>query len=154
MHSTLKLLLLDQKKFKKVLSTKPWEEGFSLVELIVVIAVLAILAAVAIPAFQGVQSRAKVAAVKNGMVNGVKECIVSDGLDLGSTFNKAKAYAGSYTGYTINKIGGLDSCYSVGATAVAGSKTGWFFLEYDPTTGTSTKTCDKTYTIGCDSGTW
>ena len=88
---------LNKNKVKKVLNTKPWEEGFSLVELIVVIAVLAILSAVAIPAFQGVQARAKTAAVKNGMVNGVKECIVSDGLDLGTTFDKSRAYAGDYT---------------------------------------------------------
>ena len=94
---------LSKNKVKKVLNTKPWEEGFSLVELVVVIAVLAILAAVAIPAFQGVQARAKVAAVKNGMVNGVKECIVSDGLDLGTTFDKSRAFAGSYTGFTVRK---------------------------------------------------
>ena len=55
---------LNDKRIKKVLTTKPWEKGFSLVELVVVIAVLAILAAVAIPAFQGVQVRAKVSAVK------------------------------------------------------------------------------------------
>ena len=148
------ITLLNQKKVKKVLSTKPWEEGFSLVELIVVIAVLAILAAVAIPAFQGVQSRAKVAAVKNGMVNGVKECIVSDGLDLGRTFDKSKAYAGDYTGYTLDKVGNDDSCYHVGATPEAGSATGWFILKYDPETGVSTKTCDANSTVGCTAGKW
>ena len=78
---------LNKDKVKKVLNTKPWEEGFSLVELVVVIAVLAILAAVAIPAFQGVQARAKTAAVKNGMVNGVKECIVK--ISLPKTFLNA-----------------------------------------------------------------
>ena len=47
---------LKSKKVQKVLSSKPGEEGFSLVELVVVIAVLAILSAVAIPAFVGVQA--------------------------------------------------------------------------------------------------
>ena len=42
---------LKSKRAKKVLSTKPGEEGFSLVELVVVIAVLAILSAVAVPAY-------------------------------------------------------------------------------------------------------
>ena len=113
-----------------------------------------LLAAVAIPAFQGVQSRAKVAAVKNGMVNGVKECIVSDGLDLGRTFDKSKAYAGDYTGYTLDKVGNDDSCYHVGATPEAGSATGWFILKYDPETGVSTTTCDANSTVGCTAGKW
>ena len=67
---------LKSKKVQKVLSSKPGEEGFSLVELVVVIAVLAILSAVAIPAFVGVQANARASAVKNGLVNGVKECVV------------------------------------------------------------------------------
>ena len=65
-----------KKKCKKILSSRPGDDGFSLVELVVVIAVLAILAAVAIPSFQGVQARAKTSAIK-WIVNGVKECIVS-----------------------------------------------------------------------------
>ena len=43
---------LKNEKVQKVLSKKPGEEGFSLVELVIVIAVLAILAAVPIPAFK------------------------------------------------------------------------------------------------------
>ena len=64
---------LKNKRVQKTLNTKPGEEGFSLVELVVVIAVLAILSAVAIPAFVGVQANARASAVKNGLVNGVKE---------------------------------------------------------------------------------
>ena len=44
---------LKSKRVQKALSTKPGEEGFSLVELVIVIAVLSILSAVAIPAFIG-----------------------------------------------------------------------------------------------------
>ncbi len=147
---------LDSNKVKKVLSTKPWEKGFSLVELVVVIAVLAILAAVAIPAFQGVQVRAKVAAVKNGMVNGVKECVVSDGLQLGRTFDKAQAFKAAYSGFTVQKRDGVqDTCYKVEALPDAADVNyGWFALEYETTTGVSTKTCNSSYTIGCTSGKW
>ena len=49
-------------KSSKTLSTKPGEEGFSLIEPVVVIAVLAILSAVAIPAFNGVQANARASA--------------------------------------------------------------------------------------------
>ena len=66
------LNFLKSIKVQKVLNTKPGEEGFSLVELVVVIAVLAILSAVAIPAFVGVRANARASAVKNGLVNGIK----------------------------------------------------------------------------------
>ena len=45
---TLIEVFLKNKRVQKTLSTKPGEEGFSLIELVVVIAVLAILSAVAI----------------------------------------------------------------------------------------------------------
>ena len=53
----LDIYLKNQKV--QTLATKPGEEGFSLVELVVVIAVLAILSAVAVPAFVGVQANAR-----------------------------------------------------------------------------------------------
>ena len=56
---------LSSPKVKKVLSTKPGEEGFSLIELVVVVAVLAILAAIAIPSFTAIQDNASQAAAKN-----------------------------------------------------------------------------------------
>ena len=145
---------LNNRKTKKILSLKPGEEGFSLVELVIVIAVLAILSAVAIPAFQGVQARAKTAAVKQGMVNGVKECIVSDGLDLGTEFDKSRAFAGSYTGFQIEKRQGQNTCYKVQAMPNAGQPFGWFTLEYNATTGVSVKECDANYNIGCTNGKW
>ena len=53
-------------------------EGFSLIELVVVIGVLAILSAVAIPSFTRIRNNAKVAAVKNSLVNIIKECMVAE----------------------------------------------------------------------------
>ena len=67
---------LKSKRVQRVLNSRPGEEGFSLVELVIVIAVLAILSAVAIPAFNNVQANARAAAVQNAMVNGLKECTV------------------------------------------------------------------------------
>ena len=53
-------------------------QGFSLIELVIVIGVLAILSAVAIPSFTGVRNNAKVSAVKNSLVNIIKECLVAE----------------------------------------------------------------------------
>ena len=142
---------LKSEKIQKVLSKKPGEEGFSLVELVIVIAVLAILAAVAIPSFQGVQARAKTSAVKNGLVNGVKECVVSSAMDLGETFDKSRAYAGNYTSYTIVKLQNEDTCYKAYAGSETGSNLPNFWIEYDSATGVSTKSCNGG-TIGCTGG--
>ena len=151
---------LKNEKVQKVLSKKPGEEGFSLVELVIVIAVLAILAAVAIPAFQGVQARAKTSAIKNGLVNGVKECVVSSAMDLGTSFDVSQAYKGNYTSYSLTNNPGTTSCYEAYAGADTGTGLPDFSISYDPTTGISTKWCSSTprnpnATVGCtNNSTW
>ena len=65
---------LSRSKVKKVLSLKPGEEGFSLIELVVVVAVLAILSAVAIPQFTNISSKARAAAASNTVATIAKEC--------------------------------------------------------------------------------
>ena len=145
---------INQKNIQKILKSRPGDEGFSLVELVVVIAVLAILAAVAIPSFQGVQARAKTAAVKNGLVNGIKECIVSDGLDNGTQFANSQAFAGDYTGYTVQKRNGTDdTCYKGQAIADDPTVYPWFVIEYNALTGITKKMCDGNK-VGCKSDTW
>ena len=93
---TLIQVFLKNKRVQKTLTTKPCEEGFSLIELVVVIAVLAILSAVAIPAFNGVQANARASAVKNGLVNGIKECVIlqSDGRDI-APFSVVQSWPGN-----------------------------------------------------------
>ena len=65
---------LGQPKVKKILSRKPGEQGFSLIELVVVVAVLAILAAIAIPAFTSISEKARASAAANTVATIVKEC--------------------------------------------------------------------------------
>ena len=144
---------LERERIKKVLARRPGEEGFSLVELVVVIAVLAILSAVAIPAFQGVQERAKTSAVKNGLTNGIKECIVKYGLDGEEAFNDSQAFKGNYNGYSIGKLAGKNSCFQARATPIGGTATSGlprFDITYNKSTGVVTKVCAGS-TVGCDS---
>ena len=67
---------LRSKRVQKVLSAKPGEDGFSLIELVVVIAILGILIAIALPNFLGVQKDAKINQAKNTLATIVKECAV------------------------------------------------------------------------------
>ena len=147
-------------KVQKVLNTKPGEEGFSLVELVVVIAVLAILSAVAIPAFVGVQANARASAVKNGLVNGIKECVVRAADNKSTDFADAQSFAnaGAYQGYTVTvisttladgSVSETSSCYSAIATADAATDAD-FEITMNPSTGIVTKTCTDEEAPGCN----
>ena len=145
---------LKSKKVQKTLSTKPGEEGFSLVELVVVIAVLAILSAVAVPAFVGVQANARASAAKNGLANAVKECIVRDADNKTTKWADAQSGKGNYSGYTVSKwdLGTLklkDSCYAGKAVADKATEAN-FFIEMNTATGEVLKTCSDDKAPGCD----
>lgn len=140
---------LKSKKVQKTLSTKPGEEGFSLIELVVVIAVLAILSAVAIPAFNGVQANARASAAKNGMVNIIKECIVleTDTDDTNDNLDNSATYQGDFRGYTLAPLATLGlasdddgSCYGVQATPDNGATESFFTIQMQAN-GQSIKTC-------------
>ena len=142
---------LKSLKVQKVLNTKPGEEGFSLVELVVVIAVLAILSAVAIPAFVGVQANARASAVKNGLVNGIKECVVRAADNKSTNFTDAQSYANAnaYQGYELSMLDDANSCYSAEAEADADNEAD-FTISMNPATGIVTKTCSNEEAPGCN----
>ena len=156
-------------KVQKVLKTKPGEEGFSLVELVVVIAVLAILSAVAIPAFVGVAANARASAVKNGLVNGIKECVVRAADNKTTAFADAQSYsvADAFQGYTLAQVPvtgtntTANSCYSALAEADSTDESD-FQIVMNSSTGEVTKTCTNDEAPGCDgtengtaeAGTW
>ena len=69
---------LQQPKVQKILGSKPQDEGFSLIELVVVVAVLAILAAIAIPSFTSLSDDARMNSAKSILANMYKECEFND----------------------------------------------------------------------------
>ena len=68
---------LRNPRTQRVLSRKPGEKGFSLIELVVVIAVLAVLIVIALPNFQGVTDDAAASAGKKYLVDAYTECTVA-----------------------------------------------------------------------------
>jgi len=74
---TLLQAYLSNPRTRRVLSKKPGQAGFSLIELVVVIAVLAVLIVVALPRFQGVTDDAAASAGKKYLVDVYAECSVA-----------------------------------------------------------------------------
>ena len=68
---------LRNPRTQRILSRKPGEKGFSLIELVVVIAVLAVLIVIALPNFQGVTDDAAASAGKKYLVDAFTECTVA-----------------------------------------------------------------------------
>ena len=94
---------LHNSKTRKVLSKKPGEAGFSLIELVVVVAVLAVLVAVALPNFTLITHKAKVNQGKNALVTALKECKVTEA-DSGNA---------THTGFTVegfNVVAANNTC--------------------------------------------
>ena len=155
---------LRSKKVQKALTTKPGEEGFSLVELVVVIAVLAILSAVAIPAFNGVQANARASAVKNGLVNGIKECVIRASDNQTTALLDVNSFPGNYTGYNdiiawqAGPAGLAGTCYNAFADSKAPTIDADFYIEMAQN-GVVVKGCSNASLPGCEGtgtnpGTW
>ena len=147
---------LKSKKVQKVLTTKPGEEGFSLVELVVVIAVLAILSAVAIPAFNNVTANARASAVQNAMVNGLKECSVLEAQGDNTDFSDAVSFANvdAFRGFQLQQMqqagqNGGDSCFAVTATSNPLGQNSDFTIYLDAVTGAAIKECSDASKPGC-----
>ena len=147
---------LRSKRVQKALTTKPGEEGFSLVELVVVIAVLAILSAVAIPAFTNVQANARASAVQNGLVNSLKECAVREA-EGDSTFwadVASNSNANAFRDYQIQPLTGTnqgnDSCFATQAIDTSvNNRNSNFSIYLDATTGAAIKSCTDITKSGC-----
>ena len=124
-------------RIKKTLNTKPGEEGFSLIELVVVVAVLAILAAVALPNFLGVQKDAQVATAKNTLATIVKECVTSSLRGTGTSWASIQSTQGKINGFTLASANG--TCFSGIATSTADLAD--YVISYNTSTGATVKTC-------------
>ena len=154
---------LNSSKARKALSTKPGEEGFSLIELVVVVAVLAALSAIAIPNFVNMSEKARAVAAANTVATVAKECAVKIAEDVSSPAFGEVTLAGyshlKFTGGGTGESASTTACYSSGTIkATSSDEKKYPSFIYNASTGA--KTCDATSGNpaatgrGCTSGKW
>ena len=98
------------------------------------------------------QANARASAVKNGLVNGVKECVVRAADNKTTDFLDAQSFAVStaFRGYTVGMNSKKDSCYEAVATASDSTADSNFTIVMNPTTGAIQKSCSNDELAGCD----
>ena len=105
------------------------------------------------PVFFGVPSPRYTSAVKNGLVNGVKECVIREADNQTTKFKDVRSYSEEYRRF---KIQPLDpgSCFKAKAFPEDKRET-WFEIELNTKTGNVSKTCGDSSKPGCGNGnTW
>jgi type IV pilus assembly protein PilA len=141
--STMTLLkaYLTTPRAQKVLASKPFEQGFSLIELVVVVAVLAILSAIAIPSFTSINDKARSSAAANTVATVAKECAVKYANGEASPTFAAVTLDG-YTSFNSSTGGSTSAtaCTKTG-TIVATATTVTDLPHFTYNTSTGAKTC-------------
>ena len=134
---------LQNSKTRKVLSKKPGEAGFSLIELVIVVAILAILAALGIPAFNNAQVRAREASAKTGLATAYKECEVSKLLGAASHTALVDGGGIDYSGFAV----GTTCDASTTSAFTEAVTTGGATYRIDLSNGTKTHILNGTTTV-------
>ena len=95
-------------------------------------------------------------AVKNVLVNGIKECVVNQVENEPTAFKDVRTFSDGYTklkNFDIKPID-PDTCFKAKAVPKTNQNT-WFEIEMDNNIGLATKTCGDSSKPGCDDGnTW
>ena len=159
---------LQSSKTRQILSRKPGEKGFSLIELVVVIAVLAVLTVVALPGFLGVTDDAAVRSAQSSLVSYLKECTILNakrdysstpvvpelsGFSMGATAAAASAAGLALTATPADCFSATNAFQNVAAIPTTPNQFPVFFIN----SSTGAKTCTsgnplfaKTYMLGCN----
>ena len=113
----------------------------------------AVVSAALLPALVPPASQRYTSAVKNGLVNGIKECVVLNSDNQTTRFADVQSFQGNYTQFKIESLD-PNSCYKAKAVPTSNQNT-WFQIDLNMETGKVSKTCGDSSKPGCSNGnTW
>ena len=113
----------------------------------------AVVSVVIIPAFIGVMAPPYASAVKNGLRNGVKECVIRAAENQTTRFTDVQSFQGNYKQFKILSLD-PDKCFKAKAVPTNNQNT-WFQIDLNMETGKVSKTCGDSSKPGCDKeNTW
>ena len=106
-----------------------------------------------ISSFNSVNEKAKVSAVKNGLVNGIKECLVRAAENKTTRFGDVTSFLDKYAKFKLESLD-PNSCYKAKAVPTNDQNT-WFEIDYDQETGKVSRICGDSSKSGCEKdNTW
>ena len=113
----------------------------------------AVVSAVLLPALFPPESPRYTSSVKNGLVNGIKECVVLNSDNQTTRFADVQSFQGNYSQFKIESLD-PNSCYKAKAVPTNNQNT-WFQIDLNMETGKVSKTCGDSSKPGCDKeNTW
>ena len=86
-------------------------------------------------------------AVKNGLVEGIKECVIRNADSQSTNFSDVESFPGDWRKFRIQPLD-PKSCYKAKAVPTHNQQT-WFEIDFDPETGNVSKTCGDSSKPGC-----
>ena len=89
-------------------------------------------------------------AVKNGLANGIKECVIRNADSQSTKFSDVQSFSEKYQKFKIESLD-LNSCFKARAINEDNKQT-WFEIDLDPETGNYSKTCGDASKPGCEEG--
>jgi len=92
-------------------------------------------------------------AVKNGLANGIKECVIRNADSQSTKFSDVQSFSEKYQKFKIESLD-LNSCFKARAVPRNDNLT-WFEIDLNNDTGEVSKTCGDSSKPGCEEGnTW
>ena len=148
-----KLHRYQLRKYTKDLEQSSKDKIYSLAQNWWIFQLVILVLSIMVPILITVRTYPSASSVKNGLVNGVRECSVRNYDKQTTRFSDVQSFQLDYPRFKIQSLD-PDTCFKARAFPSTNQNT-WFEIKMDEDTGAVTKTCGDVSKQGCNEGnTW